>query len=228
MSEHQILDLNPWLKNGEVATVIPPESIFLCVYDVHLGIDTIDEAAFIRRTADTDELWLAIEPDPEIIDRLSEDPKTIGIGLSQAMSLGCAVVAGKSSSDGSAAATLLDALFRARVGLAWPTRLTVGGMIDRDTFGAVVAKLKRELDGNARRASQEDGAEIVSMARILGLNPQPNGQGPHHWRARCPGTNHSLYIQSGSDQFGCGYCRRKGDADELQAFYEERTSKGSR
>jgi len=70
--------------------------------------------------------------------------------------------------------------------------------------------------------------EIIRVARELKLHPKPEGGGPFNWYARCPQTNHSLMISSKSDQFGCGYCRRKGGAEELREFVAERQAKYER
>ena len=112
MSEHQILTVDPWLKKDAATAAIPPESTFLCAYGVHIGIDTVDEAAFLLRTIDTDELWLAIEPDRDLLSHLPDVSALIEIDRSRCMSLGRAVVARKTSDAGSASRALLDALFR--------------------------------------------------------------------------------------------------------------------
>ena len=221
MHKHQIINPDPWLKNVTVEAQIPSDATFLCAYGVHVGVDTIDEAAFIRRTADTDELWLAIEPDPEILDSLADGAVSIEIDLSDAMQLGCAVVALKSSNQARAARALLNAHFRARVGFGWPTYVIHGGAISKRAFRTLIRGIKLELDDNARRASHDE-AEILIAARELGLNPQVTGTGPHHWRASCPGTNHGLHIQSEANEFGCGYCRRKGGPEELRLFVAQR------
>jgi hypothetical protein len=224
MAEYQIITLDPWLKNVTAETQIPSDATFLCAYGVHVGVDTIDEAAFIRRTADTDELWLAIEPDPEILDSLADGAVSIEIDLADAMQQGCAVVALNSSNQARASRALLNALFRARVGFGWPTYVIHGGAISKRSFRTLIRAIKRDLDDNARRASCEE-AEIVVAARELRLSPEATGTGPHHWRASCPETNHGLYIQSDTNQFGCGYCRRKGGPEELRAFVVERRAR---
>ena len=51
------------------------------------------------------------------------------------------------------------------------------------------------------------------------------GESPEVWASNCPGTNHFLYISTKTDTFGCGWCKRKGDAEELRKFTVERSSK---
>ena len=64
--------------------------------------------------------------------------------------------------------------------------------------------------------------EIILVARELELNPQPTGTGPDYWQATCPMTNHPLYINAAENEFGCGWCKRKGGIKELRAFVKER------
>ena len=198
MSEHPILSVDPWLKESPGAPHIPPESTFLCTYGVYVGIDTFDEQAFFRRTADRDELW-----------------------LTSFLTQGRAVVAHIAGDVRSASGALLDVLFRARGGFGSPNGLTLGGAIDADTFQRIIETIEREFEENAQEANRRK-AEIVVAARELGLGPEPTGTSSHNWRARCPGTNHRLAISSATNQFGCGYCRRKGGPGELRSFTEER------
>lgn len=88
-------------------------------------------------------------------------------------------------------------------------------------FTAIVELIEEALDGNAEMARRDD-SEIIAVARELGMYPEPTGTGPHHWRSRCPETNHGLYIHSGSNTFGCGYCCRNGGPEELRQFVYDR------
>jgi hypothetical protein len=72
------------------------------------------------------------------------------------------------------------------------------------------------------RRARARGAGVSRVARELGLGPEPTGTGPVHWQARCPGTNHPLYIQAATGMFGCGWCKRKGGEAELREFVAER------
>lgn len=56
----------------------------------------------------------------------------------------------------------------------------------------------------------------------LGLDPRPAGHNHNAWMANCPRTSHWLMISAEQNEFGCGYCRRKGGPAELRAFYETR------
>src|SRR5262249_8973578 len=122
-----------------------------------------------------------------------------------------------------AALALLEALFRSRVGYMWTTGIAREGLVSRAELQGLLAKIEKKLADN-REAALRGGAdaEIVVVARDLGLAPEPAGTGEHHGQARCPETNHFLLVQSASNAFGCGYCRRKGDPAQLREFARER------
>ena len=110
------------------------------------------------------------------------------------------------------------------MGFGWPREFLVAGAVDGPAYHAVIRTIESELEQNAATALRDE-SELVVAARELGLSPEPTGTNPHHWRARCPDTNHGLMIHSESDTFGCGYCRRRGGPDELRAFVEARRSR---
>ena len=226
MSEHQILSVEPWESGGAVEPSISSEFVFVCAYEILVEmIADLTELAFIRRTADRDELWVAVDPPPEILAALAELPKPAGVDPSRPIKAGRAVVARRASNVLSAATALLGALFEARKGYGSPQQLLLGGLVDRQAYEAVRAELRREHDENTEAALLEELNEIVIAAEELNLRPRPTGTGPHHWAANCPGTNHTLMIESETNQFGCGYCRRNGGRDELRAFVEERANR---
>jgi hypothetical protein len=231
MSEYEILELDPWLNSSRDALEIPTDAVFLCAYECWVEIDSIVEAAFLRRLPDRDELWLLIAPSQALLSELSLGWAGRRADRASCMKLGCAVAGAPSSDESTAARRLLEALFRSRVGYGFPTDFQVGGSVEASTYEQIVADLKNELDSNADAARENesgDASEIVETARELHLNPRPTGTGPHHWLACCPETSHSLYIQSQSNEFGCGYCKRKGGPDELRAFVADRNARSSR
>lgn len=193
------LFIDPWLRKQTAIRSFPPdrELLFVCSYGVHLGVDAVDEEAYWRRTDRYDELWI----------------RTDWSGS------GCGVRAPRRN-DGELPSCLflLDVLFRARIGSGWPDRFLEKGVVDKDDFDQLCWQIKQDLDGQAALARQEVAAQILETARELGLCPRPTGTGPHHWQAGCPGTNHHFYLHSGSNTFGCGYCKKKGGPAELREF----------
>ena len=90
----------------------------------------------------------------------------------------------------------------------------------------MVRKIEKELDENKQKAREAE-TEIIKVARELGLSPEPTGEGPSYWFARCPGKihgktgNHVFFINAATNSFGCGWCHRKGGVEELRAFVME-------
>ena len=198
------VELNPWGK-GISAKAPPADQLQLaCFYEANIGIGEFDEAVYLHRSATHDELWTR-DPDVQKEPCLS-------------------VRAPRGGTAAAAALRLFRHLVRSRAGFAWPARWGQGGLIDQATFRQTVdgveAGLKRNTDEAERRESS-----IVRTARRLKLSPEPSGTSPTAWRATCPGTNHTLMIGTESKSFGCGYCRRKGGPEELEAFVADRRAK---
>ena len=72
----------------------------------------------------------------------------------------------------------------------------------------------------AKATQQRQKAQIVEVASELGLNPRPAGHNDSAWMADCPRGSHTIMLSPSLNEFGCGYCRRKGDGAELAAFVE--------
>lgn len=105
-------------------------------------------------------------------------------------------------------------------------KVTREGLLKR----ADLEELWREalVEREASRAFQRRRAsEIVELASELGLAPDTDGLVRGLWEARCPGTSHTLEIQSQTDLFRCGYCRVGGGLAELRALVESRMARRS-
>ena len=214
------ITVDPWLHKAGDATV-PADAEFVCVYENNLGIDSMDEVAFIERTADRDVLWIAFDVNRKLLADLAAHPTTAKDTPELATRLRPAVSRPRDGDRLAACLGLLDILFRARVGFSWPSGFEIEGLVTHQHFDRVVGAMKKELDANAAKAKQNE-TEIISTARELGLSPTPAGVGPNHWHARCPQTNHNLYITASENQFGCGWCKRKGGPDALRDFVAQR------
>lgn len=65
--------------------------------------------------------------------------------------------------------------------------------------------------------------ELVKYCKSIGLNPEPEGSSPTNWEANClSGGQHRLMISTKSNEWGCGYCKRKGDINSLREWYESK------
>jgi hypothetical protein len=98
----------------------------------------------------------------------------------------------------------------------------VGGLLSSETIGGLVDDLHAEWDRNRREAiaeAERTPPPIVLTARELGLAPRPAGHNATAWVANCPsGRGHTIMISATSNEFGCGYCRKKGGPNELRTF----------
>jgi hypothetical protein len=50
---------------------------------------------------------------------------------------------------------------------------------------------------------------------------QQDGTPPPVGHPRCPRGAHWIMVPTAHNEFGCGYCRRKGGPEELRAFYDQ-------
>lgn len=90
-------------------------------------------------------------------------------------------------------------------------------------IGDARRRTARDVVHRASRAADADApSEIVATARDLGLCPEPSNTAVGYWIANCPGTQHSIELRPSTEEWFCGYCRRRGSSEELRAFRRER------
>lgn len=125
---------------------------------------------------------------------------------------------------------IVNTLLRAR----WPYEIAGeclrDGLISRDRWQAALdafdAECKRQDEESRKRVAEKPSA-VINAAQLLGLHPEPTGEHPDKWRASCPGTNHPIFISPEQEKWFCGWCKRKGGPEELEAFSRERCRKAS-
>jgi hypothetical protein len=66
--------------------------------------------------------------------------------------------------------------------------------------------------------------ELIQYCISIHLQPEPHGSCPTNWISRClsGSDKHSIFISTISNQWGCGYCKRKGDLNALKEWYAEK------
>ncbi len=213
--------VDPWMQDqGEYDQykMIPEDAVFACAYFVFMNPIEFVEAAYFRRTAEQDELWVAswnYEFDGGLPDYSIRE---------QFDSFGCLVTTPRHGNEASACRILLTHLFRSRVGFSGPWHFEQSGFVSKAHYQGIKDSLEHELAQYAQ-AARANRSEIVHAAEELGLYPEPTGKGPYSWRANCPGTSHPIWIDTEKNIFGCPWCRKKGDSDELRAFVKERRAK---
>jgi hypothetical protein len=188
-----------------------PENVeflgFVGGWDCYTGIDTVHMLFYLLRTKDLD--WL------EAIVKYSN---TI-------MSRDCVMNVPRRGSKREAAARLLDAHVRSRVHHECPIPPYQSGLLTNGELESIVEAIAEELKRNSQAAEEEqrrDEAPIIKLARELGLAPRPAGHNDNAWMASCPRTrNHWIMISPSHNEFGCGYCCRRGGPLELRAFCDD-------
>jgi hypothetical protein len=176
---------------------------FVGGWNCDFGIDTAEQLFYLIRTNDAD--WL------EVAVRYSE----------KIMSRKCVVSVPRQGSTREAAARLLDAHVRSRVYCGFPVPPYRRGLLTSGELENIVGAVTDEFERNSRAAQKEQGlheAPIIKMARELNLNPKPAGHSNTAWIADCPRRSHWIMISASLNEFGCGYCRRKGGPKELKEF----------
>ncbi len=188
-----------------------PENVeflgFIGGWDCYTGVDTIQILFYLIRTKDLD--WL------EVVLKYSNS----------IMSRNCAVSIPRHGSKKREAATqLLDVYVRSRVHYECPVPPYQSGLLTNGELESIVGAIAEELTRNSRVAAEEQcrhEATIIKVARELRLYPRPAGHNSCAWMANCPqSSNHWIMISPEHNEFGCGYCRRKGGPQELRAFYD--------
>jgi len=185
------------------------------------GIDQIDQAIFLRRTGERDELWIAVGINSLTSRKLAEGMAPHDTPLEESMTWGLAVSRKRHGTNLSASIEMLEVLIQSGIGYNWPKQHLAGWIVDVQEFDNLVARIEIEINDNARDA-RSGSSDIVTTATELRLNPRPSGTGPNSWTASCPGTNHPLRIRAETNTFGCGWCKRTGGPDELEQFVADR------
>jgi hypothetical protein len=184
----------------------------VCAYDLYVGIDSLEYAAFLIQ-GETDELWTTLDLPPTL--------KEFTTGKLLGLTGRIAVHARHQPDRQISAAVMLDALFEAGLGFCWPTKHLISGIIDRELFTRIVGNIEARIDARQEAARNHGDSAVVLVAKECQLDPRPSGTSPPAWMANCPGTNHWLMIGADSNTWGCGWCKRGGGPDELRAFVME-------
>lgn len=202
------------MSQEEHATSNPeffPESVesvgFIGGWDSNVGIDRVQALFYLIRTKDQD--WLAA------VEKYCDD----------IISRTCAISTPRHGSKREAATRLLEATVHSGVHFEWPVPPYRSGLLTSGELESIVGAVAEELERNEQMAKEKQRrseAPIIKMARDLGLDPRPAGHNDSAWMANCPqSSNHWIMISPEHNEFGCGYCRRKGNPQELRAFCDD-------
>jgi len=65
--------------------------------------------------------------------------------------------------------------------------------------------------------------ELIRLFNEYNLSPRPSLESIYSWVANCPSKRaHGIEINTKSNEWGCGYCKRKGDINSLREWYESK------
>jgi hypothetical protein len=161
-----------------------------------VGIAEYSETIHFRRTRTRDELWVSGE-----------------------YSGGRAIVAPRCRRKIHAMHRLIAVRILSGAGYAWPESISGYGPVSSESLRGILSTIENFLDEKRQKAQdQGSDAEIVRLARELGLHPEPQPGSEGLWQAGCPSGNHHLDISVESSAWFCGYCGGKGGPDELREF----------
>ena len=222
----RITRMDPWrtqpAPDSEAGT-----ALFVGRYELDLGVDSISQALFLCGGPEQWELW-AVEPrDEALLDQFRHFQATCGPqNLSKDLG-GWLVVSGERlCSPHRAAMDLFEALLHSRLHHGAATGPYSAGLLSVAELEGVVDTFHLELQRNREEALAEESVRtspILETARAFGLVPRPAGQNATAWMANCPcGGQHWIMISTQSNEFGCGYCRRKGGPEALRRFCEDK------
>ena len=218
---------DPWYKNQACFVRFPKSAVFVCTYELNLGVDCICEALFLNRHDELDELWAFAGTVLTSTSHPEQRPPTVYGAVSEAdLGAGCALVLGSKGTEREAAEELFGRLIFVRFGFSWPEEILSAGLLGEAAYKEVLNRVEARVKANSERARALD-SEIVKVARELGYEPTPTGTNPVMLAINCPGgRQHHAYINAAENSFGCGYCKRSGGPTELRSFVE--TSKSLR
>ncbi len=212
--------LDPWAKLTNPQRVLPADFDLVCLYELDAGLGCLDELVLLHRTDQWDELWTA-----------TADWLPLGATVGDLIEIagGTSLVA-KETRAGTrpkAAYRLLSKLIRSRTGHAWPSAYRAGHLVNPQQFQQLLGDLEAGFDRN-QTVTEKHEAPIVQVARDLGLGPRADARRPGFWNARCPAGSHTLLINNETNDFYCGYCIRRGDAEVLTAFRQNPRGKAGK
>lgn len=90
-----------------------------------------------------------------------------------------------------------------------------GNNFSRDDWDWIIERI------NAKTTTTFN-SRFIDFLKEKNLNPQPHDEEKGQWIAKCPsGAKHPIMISAYFDEFGCGWCKRKGGKQELKEWIHE-------
>lgn len=222
-----VTDVDLWCKRS-ASKRLPVTARLLVAYWTLINPIDIEEALFLQSNRGVHRLWLVTGVDKRRIREYVDDPLGRPILDQETMGIGVVLEARGVAPSEDQLDELLMGLIDARSSLVSSGEGFLAGRLSIQRWASLCGRVKRlrqEAIDTAHRREREQPSELIGAARELQLLPRPVGGNATSWVANCPGTHHTLMIESSSNSWGCGYCRQKGGPEELRTFVRGRESK---
>ncbi|TXB66199.1 hypothetical protein FRY74_06395 [Vicingus serpentipes] len=87
----------------------------------------------------------------------------------------------------------------------------------------LIVKEILEIPEKNKKAALNNITPFITFLEESNLNPIPTGYTEKSWVAKCPLSNgkHFIMVTTTDDEWGCGYCRKKGSQKDLELWIEE-------
>ena len=101
-----------------------------------------------------------------------------------------------------------------------PSFLKDGFLTEAD-YRQIINNIKGKHIKNEKEARKNE-SPLLKYISTLNLELKPKGDSAYNWISKCPnGRKHFLMISTRNDEWGCGYCRRKGKLEDLKKWVDE-------
>jgi len=89
-------------------------------------------------------------------------------------------------------------------------------------FTRIIEAVKNELEVLKDEAGNLK-TPFIDYLEKTNFNPKPTGNTKHSWIIGCPNAEgkHFLMISALNDEWGCGYCKKKGNLEEFKNWMNE-------
>ena len=94
-------------------------------------------------------------------------------------------------------------------------------VLSKREFEAIIQSIKDEKNRQAIMANAKQ-TPLIQYLKEKKISHEPTGHNLYSWVANCPsGGQHHIMVSTENDEWGCGYCRRKGGIAELEKWLRE-------
>lgn len=102
-------------------------------------------------------------------------------------------------------------------------KYSTGELVSESEFNSMITFIKGKSN-SIKSKSLENKTPLIEYFEKKNLNPTPAGITEHTWIAICPFSKgrHFIEISTKTDEWGCGYCQKKGGVKEMKSWLKEK------